>query len=448
VKGTQGVPVTQGSAAAQVNADPIFTLNFKQIRVFPANNLERVTATLFLDDTTNGEQGLGNTCRVRLERSETSPDALCSARSIQWDMQGAYGATPSKSMPLVASLEVTAMCPQINMQQAGPSPAGGMQAASTLSHATVGGCKIHLQDLLNDLIQNQGYYTVPIHNSFVPPAFYQPDGTIIDTRVFNISFICDLDMSSLYAKREQLSSLISAGLFKNSKLPDPFHGMAIQYCCPVVAKEALAAKVQGDAPNTKQAGDDDDPLQDVKEGQDASPTVQTVVQAMAAQMVVPCARMQFLPYPNILSILPGLCNPAEQEAITQKSLHRYGLHSTMVLFSARGWTLSTLMEKVIANELDMSVLSFINANIMTVLSLAGTQTYEFDKNLMPDIAKVGTYSVMDLEDWQVTWTQDDQWDCRTSLGNPARGESSVTSCNPARGDVRQTQCVTCCRHGV
>lgn len=115
--------------------------------------LESICVQLYLDDTSNGDDGAGNTLFLHMPVGE---DGTFGSSNVEWNMVGSNHNVPPGSMnhamPDVAKVVVTA-------NAVGPTGA--------IRHGVVGGSTIGLKDMLESL-RCEGEVHIPIVNSFFP----------------------------------------------------------------------------------------------------------------------------------------------------------------------------------------------------------------------------------------------------------------------------------------
>lgn len=138
------------------------------VNVLGTHDQDNVTVHLYLDDTSNGKYGLGNTQFVRMNKSEHSDGKgnMC-MQNVKWHMMGAVKPCTVHSLGSSCTCSSNTAKPFCM-----PDTAKVVVTAEVNGkHALVGGSIVPLSVLFANLDSSTGVHHVPIYNSFfaIPP---------------------------------------------------------------------------------------------------------------------------------------------------------------------------------------------------------------------------------------------------------------------------------------
>lgn len=194
----------------EVAAGRGITLSFDRVCVKGVSHLPSVCVQLYLDDTSNGELGIGNTRFLHMLK-ETHLDSTklnMETRSVRWSMVGSNHNVPkggaNHKMPLVGKVVVTGKVPAVGFKEDGT-------VFEHETHGLVGGSTFPLEEMLHSLC-DRGSYEVPIVNSFFPEG---ENGSlqVLTTVVF------ERDPEAAKSVDRMVFQEKKASLFKDSCLP-------------------------------------------------------------------------------------------------------------------------------------------------------------------------------------------------------------------------------------
>lgn len=439
-----------------------FALHLGAITVEGTGTLDRATVQLYLDDTSNGPDGQGNTIFVRLDRlkhavphAATNPlppnglqKRLASPQGdgmrtldpvVVWPMQGSMhnvreGGLPHP-MPHVAKVVVTGET---------RAEVGGVEK---FVHGVLGGALFSLGDLVDALASKGGEgregncFRVPIYNGFMDRTTKGPDGQgEVDTRLVTVAFhavgpstttpppapisdAVDATPTAMMsavprsAKEQQMEyQQKRSTIFKASSLPTEHQSRVLREFLPPAINTLWLERIdQGlyPMPANAPANFADLNLQDRCKVLDSEPG-----KAMFRAGGTPNARIAGQVYPHIVAALPGMNNEMEQPAITNGRLLVHAYHAALTMFKGYGWDAGTLFRKVAQGELDEELTSFLGFVLSSVLTLPSTQEYVSDVWLFKDpfspLSKPWRPTIG--EDWQVANASMASWNFGKAWG--------------------------------
>jgi hypothetical protein len=352
-------------------------LHFTRLTVHGTTALRNVSVQLYLDDTSNGKDGTGNTRLVRLTReANANENKGMHVAGVRWVMTGASpvgsGQDPVK-MPLVAKAFVSC-------------EAGGQ-------HCTVGGSAFSLEELVNSNATGSSFW-VPIFNSFTREVQHpslaeqlaaagcpktiakQCEGALVVLEFENTrenaleqSRAFQTKKSRLFRKSQLMAKDESAVL--SMMLPAAINSLWIsrvvrgRYACPENMEYGAFAKMTREEQSN---------VLNEEEGV-----------GMFRQGHTPNARLDGYVYPHVQSSLPGMHDEGEQPGLTNKRALLHAFHAAMATFCPYGWDIGSYMKRVAEGGTETQpkgvsdeVMSFLGFMLGTTHSLPGTQKYVSD----------------------------------------------------------------------
>lgn len=443
-----------------------FCVCFDSVTVDATEGLHSLTVQLYLDDTTNGVEGLGNTRFISLEKDPSSSSNNCTrkATNVYWPMMGAVqrsskdytgggsctttfrghpkddfrGVTTTLRMPDTVKIVVTGTV-QVPKKQSLEKEQG-----EDVVHGLMGGTTVALSDFFEGL-RDTGKYTVNIRNSFIPP------GTKIDERGFQLQplqvvFSAEGEGSSksdlLKAAAVRLFGLSAsqtrsatashftgsamhraftenAMLFKPSELPHKSETQLITKMLGPMVNKTWCERIQQKVyplPSNAPSNFADLSMEDKN----------TILNKEAGMgqfrgMQTPNARNDCHGYVHSVAALPAMHDEREQTAITNKEMLFHSFHAALTVFEPYGWTLQTIFKKVGEQQFDDGELvSFLGCVLCVGHTMPSTQEYVSDDWLLrvPDLnGNSLKYMIMGGEDWNHCNGQHSKFDYKKSTGS-------------------------------
>lgn len=364
-----------GASAYDPYLNRVFSLEFEKVTVERAGTLPIATVQIYLDDTCNFYEGIGNTRFLRFENDKHSDDlGNMHISNVKWLMMGAVMKNdPSLSfkMPDVAKVVVTG---DVNGK-----------------HGILGGSVMPLNDLLNGLNGKDSKYEVPIYNSFAKGL------ESLVTVVFHGS------------KSKPVPKTLPPNLFKPSALPTKEQSYVINELLGPVIDEFFVDRIdQGIYALPRNAPSNFCSLE-----RDSKTKLLHVepCKSLFRTGKTSNARINHQQYPHLVSSIPGWNNELEQDGITNKRILLHSFHLASTVFQGYGWNSRTLFEKVANEEFDDELLSFLTLIASGLDTFPATQEYVSDYWLFPDKDRVkGEWKVIGGEDWQVANAMMASWD--------------------------------------
>lgn len=232
--------------AEALHEDKMFKMQFDSIIV--ADCAIPVNIQLFLDDTSNGKYGVGNTRFVNLQpiQGEKSGKIHQSMVGVEWYMIGAKNG--EVKMPDVGKMVVrgcTSFCFGNNVPPNNINPATGKvnDGETPKFNGILGGNSFKLEDMLDGL-QNKGAFVVPIYNSFLTMS--NMDSSLPDAPLKLCDVYLQMDKEKAVAVYKRFKGTKSH-LFTGSKLPNinnmPMYAPVIQKL-PAIMNQLFRERIQ------------------------------------------------------------------------------------------------------------------------------------------------------------------------------------------------------------
>lgn len=368
-----------GSSKYEPYMNRVFSLEFEKVTVERTGTLPRATVQIYLDDTCNFYEGVGNTRFIPLEKDKHS-DGLGNLHvgNVKWLMMGAVkkdDPCTSFKMPDTAKVVVTG---DVNGK-----------------HGILGGSVMPLKDLLCGLNGADSKYEVPIFNSFAEGL------ESLVTVVFHGS------------KSNPPPKTLPQNLFKPSELPSKEQSYVIKNLLGPVIDEFFLDRIDQGIYSLPQ-----DAPQDFCSLARESKTKflhEEPCKSLFRSGRTANARINQQHYPHLTAAIPGWNNELEQDGITNKRILLYSFHLASTIFQGYGWHSRTIFQKVAAREFDDELLSFLSVIASGLDTFPATQEYVSDYWLFPNKDKKKDWELACGEDWQVAnammaaWTPKVKW---------------------------------------
>jgi hypothetical protein len=330
-------------------------IRFQEVRLEGASGygLEDMCVQLYLDDTSNGYMGIGNTAFIKMSTCKhlDAEQKGMQVKDFEWFMTGAEAC--DHKMPDTVKMVVTA-----NVM--GVSNVAG--EVNKCVHGTVGGCVVPLEEFLS-----KETTIIPIYNSFFPDS---------EESIVTVKFKVQDQQKTL----EEFRSKRESGLFHASAIPCNEDCSVVKNFLPCAINRLWVEKVnQGVYCAPSNAPKDFDMLPD-----DAKLSIIATEPGlnMFRSGFTPNARLKGQMYPHEVASLPAMNNEAEQTGITNARVLLHASHAAFTMFKGYGWSTRTFMQKVISVDDDdrarEQLASFLVYTLCAQHNLPSTQEYVSD----------------------------------------------------------------------
>jgi hypothetical protein len=332
---------------------------------------------LFLDDTSNGYHGIGNTCFVDLllppfssqqqqglgegtgikggigigiTRGGGGGQKNSSFRhEVEWCMMGAQDG--NIKMPDTAKIVVYGLCPAA--------------AAKKHSWGIMGGLAFPIRELLQ-----KGKMVVPIINSFIELPEEGP------LKICDV--VLEMDPHVAKSKLEEFDSRYH-DLFHPSKLPTKEQINVVKNINQFINNAWVDRMQQGIYALPSNAPDGF--LSDLSRSEQIAVLQAERGYSMCREGFTLNASLYGQVFPHALAALPAMAKEHEQQAITCPKILVYAFDYTMKVMQRYGWTLDSLadsLEKNDDNHFSDEMCSAIMSFLLGIHNAAATQKYDYD----------------------------------------------------------------------
>ena len=403
------------------NPKNIFKLEFEEIIVedcpLPIN------VQFFLDDTSNGKHGLGNTRFVDLQpiQSPSTDQVHQSMVGVEWYMMGARNGTVP--MPNVAKMVVrgsASFCfgnnvPPTNMNTLTGRLDEGEDKPKYMG--ILGGRTFQIADMLNAFSET-GAFMIPIYNSFICTGDMDPCMPPGPLKLCNVYLHMSKDKASKALKEFNGAK---AKLFTESKLPciDGKADAVVQELPKIMSSLFLQRIKSNEYEMPKNAPSN---FLQLTTDQQAEVLRKEPGSSMGRSGFTPSAELFGVNFLHSTAAAPAMFNEAEQMACTSNKLFVKSFDAAMKLFAPHGWDLDKLEEECNKPVASDALASFFMSLVSVAHTLPATQDYGFDNMIvkMPGRAGVGIdgWFAVAGENWQVPSSDHPMWDYKKSTGSP------------------------------
>ena len=452
----------------------VFAVCFDSVAVHGTEGLHSLSVQLFLDDTTNGVNGLGNTRFIDLKHDPESKEKCTRvATNVCWPMMGAVvhrrceqnccedggscdtaatntntyrghpkddftGAVGTLQMPNTVKIVVTGTV----MKDGG---AGCIGQPQTATYGVVGGTTVLLLELFEGLRDN-GNHTVSIRNSFIPSeaSMQQKGGFVVPSmqivfsscksgakqdgakqaaaRLFGLKVEDAALCSSRCTGQDMYNGFAeNLHLFKQTALLSKVEKQLVLNTVGVGVNQIWSARIdQKMYPLPTNAPSN---FASLSQEQKNDILNKENVGGMFRSQLTPNGRNDCHAYCHSVAALPGMHNELQQTSLTNKEMIFHSFHAALTLFEPYGWTLQTIFKKVAEQQFeDGQIISFLACMVAVGHTMPSTQQYTSDMCLLkvPSLFNEQlTYQAINGEDWVHSNTQDLKWNSKTSTGSPS-----------------------------
>ena len=363
--------------------DKMFRLEFDRV-IVPECTIP-LNIQFFLDDTSNGKHGVGNTRFVDLQPMQNKQTGKVHQAmvGVEWWMMGAKdGKIPMPSVGKVVVRGSTTFCFGQNVVPSNIDPFTGDIKDGDVGpkfHGILGGGLFSLEKMLNGL-KEKGAFEIPIYNSFL--SMNEIDNTLPPgpLKVCEVHLEMDTEKAAAMLKRYMTKK---QHLFTASKLPNAIESPALNnliQSLPGIMNQLF--------------------LERIKNGQYEFPQnapknfLQLSVQQQLAILdkepggsfgrggSTPSAELYGVHFPHANAALPAMSKEDEQLSITSDLFIVASFYSALGIYAPHGMTLQSLRESMEEGKATSPMLASFVASVMNVAhSLPATQMYGFDNML-------------------------------------------------------------------
>ena len=213
-----------------------------------AGGLSNAHICIYLDDTSNGLYGAGNTRFISMDKSThyVQSDSLTNGMGlpsgpkvvplergmytsdVKWHMMGAQNPKTGTSFPMPTTAKVV------------------VTAEVDGNHGVVGGSLLPLNDLFKALLHSEGkMFSLPIYNSFFKFPYANQNASPLSESdpgepLLSVQFHAGRNVANEF---KAFKRLCDASLFKLSELPTPSQSWVLGYMLPSTTKEIVLANM-------------------------------------------------------------------------------------------------------------------------------------------------------------------------------------------------------------
>jgi hypothetical protein len=402
-----------------------FKLEFSEILV-PDCSIP-INVQFFLDDTSNGDYGVGNTRFVDLQavQSSTKPGVINQSMiNVEWWMMGAKdGKVPMPNLGKIVVRGSTDACIGSNLPPNNINPFTGEVDGNQNEYCGIlGGDVFSLDEMLRGL-KEKGCFRITIYNSFLTNNDVDRSMPATPLQVCDVYLYMHKDVAAACYERFKTKK---SHLFKESKLPsvlnNTVYNVAVQQL-PRMMNQLFRERI--------------------KNGQYALPknAPTNFLQLSSAQQdailnnepggnigrggCTPSAELYGVHFLHATAAVTAMSKEDEQCGITSNLLLVHSFDAALAIFAPHGLTLNKLNK-----ELDMQkaasrmLASFLVTTLNAVHSLPATQMYGFDNMIFRMPGKMAQANVGNAgwvcvagENWQISCADSPFWSYKTSTGS-------------------------------